>query len=263
MPEAESITSAGGISVSLRGVERRFDDGTVVFRGIDLGVKAGEFVALLGPSGCGKSTLLRLVASLDRPQGGAVTLGTPQGGAAAGRSDIAYVFQDAQLLPWRNVLRNVALPLELHGVGKTEREDAARRAIAEVGLAEAIRRYPAQLSGGMKMRVSLARALVTQPRLLLLDEPFAALDEMTRQRLDEQLRELWGRLNMTVLFVTHSITEAVYLAQRAVVLSRRPARIVADEVIDLPADRTRALREAPAFSRWTARLYETLEREGA
>ncbi|MCC7193083.1 MAG: ABC transporter ATP-binding protein [Phycisphaeraceae bacterium] len=263
MPGDESITNKGGIGVTLRDVERRFDDQTVAFQGINLEVNSGEFVALLGPSGCGKSTLLRLVAGLDRPQKGTVSLGGRHMDATTGRSDLAFVFQDAQLLPWRNVLGNVALPLELQGIDKVQREAAAQRAIAEVGLNEAIRRYPAQLSGGMKMRVSLARALVTQPRLLLLDEPFAALDEMTRHRLDEQLRDLWNRLNMTVLFVTHSITEAVYLAQRAVVLSKRPARIVADERFDLPRERTHVLREDQAFSRWTAKVYKILEREGA
>src|SRR5207248_2499769 len=151
----------------------------------------------------GKSTLLRMIAGLDHPTGGTIAGVEPAG--------IAFVFQDAHLLPWRNVLCNVALPLELRGVSKTDRNERAMRAIDQVGLTDAIRRYPAQLSGGMRMRVSLARALVTDPSLLLLDEPFAALDEITRQQLDEQLRELWIARKMTVVFVTHSINEAAFL----------------------------------------------------
>ena len=179
------------------------------------------------------------------------------------RDDIAYVFQDAHLLPWRNVLRNVALPLELRGAPRERRLAAARHAIEQVGLTDAIGRYPAQLSGGMKMRVSLARALVTQPRILLLDEPFAALDEMTRQRLDEQLYRLWLGGGMTVLFVTHSLTEAAFLAQRTVVLSGRPAHVVSDEPVDLPRQRDAELRTQPRFNEIVRRLYVALEREGA
>lgn len=255
----------GGIDVTLRGVRRVFDGGVVAIDGVDLHVSPGEFVALLGPSGCGKSTLLRLVAGLDKPQAGQVALGDDHLGPAQAdsRSALAFVFQDAHLLPWRNVLCNVALPLELKGVPKAQRLDAARQAIEEVGLSEAIKRYPAQLSGGMRMRVSLARALITRPRLLLLDEPFAALDEMTRQRLDEQLYQLWASLGMTVLFVTHSISEAVFLAQRAVVFSRRPARTVVDQAIDLPDVRRSDLRTQTHFNELVRGLYETLEREGA
>jgi NitT/TauT family transport system ATP-binding protein len=227
----------------------------VAIGGVDLDVAPGEFVALLGPSGCGKSTLLRLVAGLDRPDEGEV-----HADAGAG---VAFVFQDAHLLPWRTVLANVALPLELRGVATRERNDAARAAVEQVGLTDALLRRPAELSGGMRMRVSLARALITRPRLLLLDEPFAALDELTRQRLDDQLRELWLALGMTVLFVTHSIVEAAYLAERAVVFSPRPARVVLDVRVDLPRDRAGALRTEPSFARAARVLYDALEREGA
>ncbi len=210
---------------------------------MDIDVAPGSFVALLGPSGCGKSTLLRLVAGLDAPDAGSVRLehGEGEGGG------LAFVFQDAHLLPWRTVIANVALPLELRGVPERARLAEARAAIAQVGLSDAEGRRPAELSGGMRMRASLARALVTRPSLLLLDEPFAALDELTRMRLDDELRDLWIARGMTVLFVTHAITEAAYLAERAVVFSPRPARVVASLHIDLPAARSRAIRADPAF----------------
>lgn len=221
--------------------------------GIDLSIAGGDFVALLGPSGCGKSTLLRLVAGLDEPDRGSVT-----------RPDarIGMVFQDAHLLPWRNVHANVELPLELLGTSRATRAAAADAAIASVGLADAARRFPAELSGGMRMRVALARALVTQPRVLLLDEPFAALDELTRSALDDELRRLWRASQLTVLFVTHSIAEAAYLAERVVVFSRRPARIVLDHPVALPSERNAALRADPRFAAETGILHEAL-RAGA
>jgi NitT/TauT family transport system ATP-binding protein len=249
---------ARGVRVRVEGLRRTFASGGAVIDGLDLDFAAGSFVALLGPSGCGKSTLLRVVAGLDRPDAGAVIL---EGGPAGAR--VAFVFQDAHLLPWRNVLENAALPLELSGTERGLRRDEARRALADVGLAEATTKLPHELSGGMRMRVSLARALVTRPDLLLLDEPFAALDEMTRQRLDDQLRALWARLGLTVLFVTHSVDEAAYLAERAVVLSARPARIVGDHALDLPRERTAALRTEPAFAKEARALRDALEQGGA
>jgi len=259
--------TAAGTRVVVRDVRRVYSNGVVALDGVNLEVAPGEFVALLGPSGCGKSTLLRLVAGLDGPQGGTVKVGEErQRGATldyrtAGGTGVAFVFQDAHLLPWRTVLKNAALPLELSGVERSRRLEAARAALEQVGLSDALGRYPNQLSGGMRMRVSLARALVTDPRLLLLDEPFAALDEITRHRLDEQLLDIWRRRGMTVLFVTHSISEAVFLAQRAVVLSRRPGRVVLDHRIDLPVERTGALRMSTEFEREAQALYETLRRE--
>ena len=238
--------------VSLRGVRRTFAGGVEAVRSIDLNIAPGEFVAVLGPSGCGKSTLLRIIAGLDRASAGQIAIDPPAPTAA-------FVFQDAHLLPWRNVLRNVALPLELQGTDRAQREERAMAAIEQVGLADAIARHPAQLSGGMRMRVSLARALVNDPELLLLDEPFAALDEITRQHLDDQLRALWSRRRMTVVFVTHSIIEAAFLAERAVVLTRRPARIVVDHQLDLPAERNTALRTDPQFAREMGKLREALE----
>jgi NitT/TauT family transport system ATP-binding protein len=247
-----------GVAIALEGVHRTFRSeagGEVpALAGIDLAVSAGDFVALLGPSGCGKSTLLRLVAGLDRPERGVV-----RGDSA----HIGMVFQDAHLLPWRDVRANVELPLELLRRPSAERRARAQAAIAQVGLGDAARRYPAELSGGMRMRASLARALVTEPRLLLLDEPFAALDELTRMALDDELRRLWREAGLTVLFVTHSIAEAAYLAERVVVLSRRPARMVLDHRLALPAERTAALRAEPVFARETGVLQEALRRGAA
>jgi NitT/TauT family transport system ATP-binding protein len=269
-PPALNSAAVTGVSVRLRGVRREFEGGVVAVESMDLDVPAGQFIAILGPSGCGKSTLLRLIAGLEKPDVGSVGLShvtsvEPTHAALnykSTRNAVAYVFQDAHLLPWRNVLHNVALPLELARVNKSDRIVAARQAIAHVGLSDAERRYPAQLSGGMRMRVSLARALVTEPKLLLLDEPFAALDEITRSQLDEQLRQLWLDRGMTVIFVTHSIGEASYLADRAIVLTRRPARIVLDHELALPRQRPLALRTEPAFARQTRELFEALQRGG-
>ena len=246
---------SGGVSLAFEDVHRSFQspaEGEVrALAGIDLEIEAGSFVALLGPSGCGKSTLLRLAAGLDQPERGRVD-------RQAG--DVAMVFQDAHLLPWRDVTGNVALPLELLGRGGSSGRERAEAALAQVGLVDARRRHPAELSGGMRMRASLARALVTDPRLLLLDEPFAALDELTRMALDDDLRQLWAATGLTVLFVTHSIAEAAYLAERVVVLSRRPARVVLDHRIALPAERGAALRAEPAFAREQGVLQEALRR---
>jgi NitT/TauT family transport system ATP-binding protein len=248
---------SGAAAVELVGVHRLFRserEGEVqALAGIDLAVETGSFVALLGPSGCGKSTLLRVIAGLDSPDRGELRRNEPD-------ARIAMVFQDAHLLPWRDVRANAELPLELLGQPAAERRAAAEEALARVGLADAMRRYPAELSGGMRMRASLARALVTQPRLLLLDEPFAALDELTRMALDDELRRLWRESGLSVVFVTHSIAEAAYLAQRVVVLSRRPARIVLDRTIALPEARDASLRADPAFARETGVLQDALRR---
>jgi NitT/TauT family transport system ATP-binding protein len=271
--------SGAGISVRAAGVRHVYPGGVEAIGRVDLDVAAGEFLAILGPSGCGKSTLLRLIAGLDRPTEGTVDVGREHaasvgvGGVGGGggtpilpyaprgrRTDVAYVFQDAHLLPWRTVLHNAALPLELHGAPAADRLAAAARALAAVGLAGFEGRYPAQLSGGMRMRVSIARALVTRPRLLLMDEPFAALDEITRQRLDEELRRLWADTGMTVVFVTHSTQEATFLANRAVVMSGRPGRVVLDHPIDLPHARSGDLRADVGFAQHTRVLYDALER---
>jgi len=255
MHGATTTFASPGLAVQVRSVTRRFDNGVIALDGLDLDVPTGQFLAILGPSGCGKSTLLRLIAGLDQPQAGSVHVAQND----SSRTSVAYVFQDAHLLPWRTVLQNVALPLELMHATRDRRTEEAFKAIEMVGLSDAMHCYPSQLSGGMRMRVSLARAMITHPALLLLDEPFAALDEITRQRLDEQLRELWRTSRTTVIFVTHSTAEAVFLAQRAVVLSRRPGRIVLDRAIELPDDRPASIRATPHFAAQTKAIYEALD----
>ncbi|HEY2845735.1 MAG TPA: ATP-binding cassette domain-containing protein, partial [Bryobacteraceae bacterium] len=212
------------------------------------------FLAILGPSGCGKSTLLRMMADLLPPDDGRIVSGP-------GDFQTAFVFQDAHLLPWRNVLDNAALPLELMGSPREERYAKTRAVLEQVGLADAAARYPAQLSGGMRMRVSLARALVTEPRLLLMDEPFAALDEITRFHLEVQLRDLWQRRGMTVIFVTHSISEAAFLANRAIVLARRKGGIKLDRTMDLPPERANQLRSDPRMGHEMNLLMGAMEEE--
>ena len=259
MPAARRTRPSGqapenGAGLSLRGIRRRFS-GRAVLESFDLEVRSGEFLALLGPSGCGKSTLLRLIAGLDRPDAGQLSLQH-----ATGR--LGYVFQDPSLMPWRRVLANVMLPLELSGMPLAERESLARHWLAAVGLGEAADRYPNELSGGMKMRVSLARALSIRPTLLLLDEPFAALDDFTRQHLDELLQQLWLNHAMTVIFVTHSITEAVFLADRVVMMAATGGRLLADRGIDLARPRTRSTRTSPAFNQAVASLSALLHDGG-
>jgi NitT/TauT family transport system ATP-binding protein len=251
----ESVPVASqGVALRLEGVRRVFENHFVVIEGMDLRVDAGEFLAVLGPSGCGKSTLLRMIARLSPPDGGRIVTEPEQ-------FQTAFVFQDAHLLPWRTTLDNIALPLELMGFGRDERYAKARAVLAQVGLAEAETRFPVQLSGGMRMRVSLARALVTEPRLLLLDEPFAALDEITRFNLEVQLRELWQRRGMTVIFVTHSISEAAFLANRAVVLARRGGKIRLDRQVDLPLERTNDLRSDARLGHEMKFLMSAMEEE--
>lgn len=252
---SESSSRAGrGAAVGIAGVERTFEGGVEALAPLTLELAAGSLVALLGPSGCGKSTLLRLLAGLDTPTRGTIT--------RPADIKLACVFQDPCLLPWRTVLDNAALPLELRGVGAASRRAAAAGALDQVGLSDAAERFPAQLSGGMKMRVSLARALVTEPTLLLLDEPFAALDEITRQALDDHLRKLWKALGFTALFVTHAVDEAAYIADRALVLSRRPGRLVLDHRLELPQARTAKLRSQADFAAQTGVLREALAESG-
>jgi NitT/TauT family transport system ATP-binding protein len=247
--------STAAPAVALTDVTRAFEVGVPTIDRVSLVIQEGELVALVGPSGCGKSTLLRIVAGLDRADSGAVHVE-----ARDRHETIAYVFQDAHLLPWKSVADNVALPLILRHVDRDERDARVRAALAEVGLSDAHDRLPAELSGGMRMRASIARALVTRPKLLLMDEPFAALDEITRQRLDERLRALQRAQGFTLLFVTHSIFEATFLATRAIIFSKRPATIVHDDAVDLPLERDADLRATPAFAREAGILLKALER---
>lgn len=212
----------------VRGVTRRFPSGTLALDGADLAVERGEFLSLLGPSGCGKSTLLRLIMGLDRPDGGVIEWGPL-------RPRIGVVFQEPTLMPWASVIDNVALPARLQGQGKAERHRAAQAAIDLVGLGGFEKAVPRELSGGMRMRVSIARAFAGKPELLLMDEPFAALDEITRLRLDDELQALARAQGLTVVFVTHSVFESVYLSTRIAVMGPRPGRIVQSLAIERPA----------------------------
>jgi len=261
-PLAARRAIASGLPVRVTGLVRRFATQAAapvdVLTGLDLEVPPSEFVALLGPSGCGKSTLLRLVAGLDVPDGGTVEVGGRTVRRREHPEAVAFVFQEAHLLPWRTLLKNVQLPLELRGMPPGERHDRALHMLERVGLRDASERYPSQLSGGMQLRGSLARALVTDPKLLLLDEPFAALDEITRQRLDGLIHELWRERQFTALFVTHSLREAVFLSQRAVMFSRRPAHLVADRRIDFPVERGAELRGLAAYNDLVEQLHHDL-----
>lgn len=231
-------------------VGKTYANGTVALEEISFDVHEGQFVSLVGPSGCGKSTLLRMVAGLGPITSGTILVeGLPPRQARQEKADTAFVFQDATLMPWRTVLGNVELPLELRGVPKTERRATVMEALATVGLAEVTKAYPRELSGGMRMRVSLARALAAHPRLLLMDEPFGALDEITRQRLNGELLRLCALANWTVVFVTHNVFEAVYLSTRILVMSARPGRIVAEVPVPLPHPRVPEIRTDPEFTR--------------
>jgi NitT/TauT family transport system ATP-binding protein len=234
------------IEVQFRDVTKRFTPSMPpVLQGIDLSVERGEFVSIIGPSGCGKSTLLKLVAGLSPCSGGEITVsGKPPKKA---RALVSFVFQDATLLPWRTVESNVALSLELEGRKRRQIAESVQKLLDLVGLSKVGKQYPRQLSGGMKMRVSIARALATRPRVLLMDEPFAALDEMTRDRMNEELLRLRGEQGWTVLFVTHSVAEAVFLSSRIVVLAPHPGRVAHSIDINLPYPRGEAIRDSEEF----------------
>ncbi|HKW52526.1 MAG TPA: ABC transporter ATP-binding protein [Stellaceae bacterium] len=227
---------------ALTGVGKTFRSGTEALQGIDLTVTSGTFVSLLGPSGCGKSTLLRIIAGLVPPSRGRVDWARDVGG------HIGFVFQEPTLMPWATVWDNVYLPLRLAGRARSDASASIAATLASLGLGGFERAYPRELSGGMRMRVSIARALVKSPRLLLLDEPFAALDELTRFRLNEDLLRLWEEQCWTVVFVTHSVFEAVFLSNRIVVMTPRPGRVVADLPVELPYPREAGLRTAPAYA---------------
>jgi NitT/TauT family transport system ATP-binding protein len=231
--------------VKFTAVRKRYGAGPLVLDGIGLAVAPGDFVSLIGPSGCGKSTVLKLVSGLNPTSEGTLkVLGTRPKQA---RDRQAFIFQDATLLPWLTAQGNAELPLRLRGLEAGERRARAAEALARVGLEKNRDYYPRQLSGGMKMRVSIARAMTLSPELLLLDEPFGALDEMTRNRLNEQLLQLRERQKFTALFVTHSVSEAVFLSNRIVVMAAHPGRIHAEVAVKFPYPRDQALREQPEF----------------
>jgi NitT/TauT family transport system ATP-binding protein len=242
--------------IELRGVGKRYGEARSVLEGIDLIVRKGEFVSIIGPSGCGKSTILKLVAGLTSASSGTVSVDgmTPKNA----REIVSFIFQDATLLPWRTVARNVGLALELDRVPRKVRSDKVDGLLELVGLSHVSKSYPRQLSGGMKMRVSIARALASKPRILLMDEPFAALDEMSRDRLNEELLRLREEQKWTVLFVTHSVAEAVYLSDRIIVLAPYPGRVAHEIPVELPSPRDAALRNSAEMDDCIGRVSKAL-----
>jgi NitT/TauT family transport system ATP-binding protein len=243
-------------SVAFDAVTKRYGDGPAILERISLRIAPGEFVSFIGPSGCGKSTLLKLVAGLSPVTSGA--LAVDDHAPALATPELAFVFQEPTLLPWLNVERNVEVPLRLRGESRERRRERARAALALVGLTERAQYYPRQLSGGQRMRVSIARALSLSPKLLLLDEPFGALDEMTRDRLNEELLAIRAEQGWTALFVTHAVAEAVFLSNRIILLAANPGRIHREISIDLPYPRTTETRLNPAFQSLVASVSQEL-----
>jgi NitT/TauT family transport system ATP-binding protein len=241
--------------VTLAGIGKTFSNGTVALQAMNLTIRQGEFVSLLGPSGCGKSTALRLIAGLGEP-----TQGKIDWNGAREHGSIGFVFQEPTLMPWATVFGNVHLPLKLKGVSAAAARERVMAALDMVDLAKFESAYPRELSGGMKMRVSIARALVTEPKLLLMDEPFAALDEITRFKLNNDLLNVWERLNKTVIFVTHSVFESVYLSSRIVVMAARPGRVIEELSIDAPYPRDEAFRTSATYADWCRHTSQSLER---
>ncbi|HEY7707985.1 MAG TPA: ABC transporter ATP-binding protein [Gaiellaceae bacterium] len=255
--------SADQAVVSLKGVAKEFGRGHVqALTGIDLDVQPGEFISLIGPSGCGKSTLLRIVGDLIQPSGGEVVVNGKSAHQARVDRDYGIVFQDAVLFDWRTVEKNISLPLEMMGRDRRARGERVRELLELVELKGFESHHPWQLSGGMQQRVSIARALSFDPSLLLMDEPFGALDEMTRERLNLELLRIWERSGSTVIFVTHSIAEAVFLSTRVVVMSARPGRIVGIVDVDLPQPRTIETREEPRFAELIRDVRQLLRKGG-
>ncbi|SHM47337.1 ABC transporter ATP-binding protein [Roseibium suaedae] len=235
--------------VRLSGVSKVFSNGTTALQNMTMDIRQGEFISLLGPSGCGKSTVLRIIAGLGDPSSGTIEWPT-SGHDASGKAlpEISFVFQEPTLMPWATVFKNVWLPLRLKGISKQEAHDRVMEALEMVGLAKFADAYPRELSGGMKMRVSIARALVTRPKILLMDEPFAALDEITRFKLNNDLLHLWEKFGWTVVFVTHSVFESVYLSNRIVVMAARPGRVVNDMLVDAPYPREEDFRTTSVYN---------------
>ena len=253
MPPSSSVepAAAGRAVVALHGVDKTFESGTVALNGFDLSVRAGEFVSLLGPSGCGKSTALRIIAGLSEASAGSVEW-------PGGAGKLGFVFQEPTLMPWATVAANVRLPFALAGAGDASATAAVTQALDRVGLADFANAFPRELTGGMKMRTSIARALATEPQLLLMDEPFAALDEITRFKLNNDLLSVWQELRRTVVFVTHSVFESVYLSQRIVVMTPRPGRVFAEITIDAPYPRDERFRTSADYAGFCRQVAEAL-----
>jgi NitT/TauT family transport system ATP-binding protein len=248
-------------AVEVLSAEKTYPNGTQALLPVNLTVREGEFVTLLGPSGCGKSTLLKMVAGLLEPSDGRLLLWRkPVHDIESSGHRLSFVFQEATLMPWARVQANVRLPLDLAGTPREEADRRVQEALALVGLDKFATHRPRELSGGMQMRVSIARGLVTRPTLLLMDEPFGALDEITRNKLDAELLALWQQQKLTVIFVTHSIYEAVYLSNRVVVMAARPGRVVEEVTIDEPYPRGPEFRVSQAFSQYAKRLQDSLLR---
>ena len=247
--------------LELHQVEKRYGNGTLALQGMSLAVGEHEFVSFLGPSGCGKSTALRMIAGLSPLSGGEIRWSAGSSGGDASH-DLSFVFQEPTLMPWATVFDNVWLPLRLKGVAREAARARIEAVLATVGLAQFANVYPRELSGGMKMRVSIARAMITQPRLLLMDEPFAALDEMTRFKLNNDTLALWQANRFTTLFVTHSVYESVYLSNRIVVMAARPGRVVADIRVDEPYPRSDSFRNTPRYAELCVQVSSALHSAG-
>jgi NitT/TauT family transport system ATP-binding protein len=251
-------------AIEVLSAHKTYPNGTVALQPVDLAVREGEFVTLLGPSGCGKSTLLKMVAGLLEPSDGRILLWRkPVQALAQSQRKLAFVFQSPTLMPWASVAANVRLPLDLAGVARAQADERVADALALVGLSRFAGALPRALSGGMQMRASIARSLVVQPHLLLMDEPFGALDEITRHKLDAELLQLWQSRGLTVVFVTHSIHEAVFLSSRVVMMAARPGRIVEQVTIDEPYPRTPDFMVTPRFAEYAKRLQDSLLRASA
>ncbi|MCF6126724.1 ABC transporter ATP-binding protein [Mesorhizobium sp. M7A.F.Ca.CA.001.07.2.1] len=243
--QAPAASGAAPTLLALRGVGKVFSNGVTALNDVDLTIREGDFLSLLGPSGCGKSTALRLIAGLSTPTSGVLDW---RGGGSADRSNIGFVFQEPTLLPWANIFDNVWLPLRLKGISRAKAAPAVTEMLARVHLTGFEDAVPRELSGGMKMRVSIARAMVTKPRVLLMDEPFAALDEITRFKLNNDLLELWQDERFTVVFVTHSVFESVFLSNRVVVMAARPGRVFDELAIEASYPRDEAFRTSPDYA---------------
>jgi NitT/TauT family transport system ATP-binding protein len=241
--------------VTVAHVSKQFANGTLAVRDVNIALREGEFISLLGPSGCGKSTLLRMIAGLATP-----SAGTIEWGAGGSKPDLGFVFQEPTLMPWATALGNVMMPLKLKGTARREAEADAIETLNLVGLSGFEKSYPRELSGGMRMRVSIARALVTQPSILLMDEPFAALDEITRHKLNDDLLALWWQRKFTAVFVTHSVFESVYLSQRIAVMAARPGRIMADLEVASPYPRDDLFRTSAEYAQLCRVASETLKK---